>query len=105
MSVREIAERLGPVREVQRHTFGSQEVVSLRPSGARKQMNTITAALALTQCGISLLRAKQTIERVIDEGEERLLLPLVSTRQELSQSLAAAGVSVTFGADVGSCQR
>ncbi|GGC24739.1 hypothetical protein GCM10011363_46480 [Marivita lacus] len=95
---------LGPVQEVEKNFSGSDESVALRRLGTREQVIATKAALALATCGIPLLTAKRAVEHVIDEGEETLILPMVSTRQDLSRVLAAAGIDVVFGYDVGSCQ-
>ncbi len=102
--VREVAERLGPVKELQKNSSGSEEGVALRRLGSGDLVIAAKAALALATCDISLLTAKRVVERVIDEGEETMILPMVSARQDLSRALAAAGIDVVFSSDVGSCQ-
>lgn len=104
-AARELAERLGTVHEVSQNTSGSQELVTLRPLRSDGSVIATKATLALAQCGVSLLAAKRAIERVIDEGEETLILPLVSAQHDLSQTLAATGIGVVYDPDVGSCQR
>lgn len=101
---REIAKTLGPVRDVPKNTAGSQEHVVLRRLGHEAPVVAAKAALALARCGISLLEAKRAVEAVLDEGEETLILPMVSTRPDLSQDLATAGINVVFRSAVGSCQ-
>ncbi|EAQ04634.1 hypothetical protein OB2597_05110 [Pseudooceanicola batsensis HTCC2597] len=104
MSVREIAEKLGPVHEVKRHTSGSQEVVVLRPSRAGEPIKAIVAALALARCGTSLPAAKRAIERVVDAGDATVILPTVFARHDLARALASTGIDVAFSSEVGSCQ-
>lgn len=104
-TVRELAERLGPVHDVVQSNSGSREIVTLRPLRSDGYVIATKATLALARCGVSLLAAKRAIKRVIDEGEETLILPMVSAQHDLSKTLAAAGIDVVYDSGVGSCQR
>jgi putative transcriptional regulator len=85
--------RLGPVRAVNRVRSGSPVDLVLRP--ARKRIETVSAALALAQRGLSVLRAKRTIEAMIEEGEAVVHLPTVENIAALARELDTAGVKAT----------
>ena len=92
-SLREVAGRLGPVQDVSRNQSGSKEHLVLHAAGNETQVIAAKAALALAECGISLLKAKRAIEAILDEGEATLILPKVASKQKLASELRAAGIN------------
>lgn len=85
--------RLGPVRAVDRAPSASPVELVLRP--ARKRIETVSAALALARCGLAMLRAKRTIEAMIEEGEAVVHLPAVEDVATLARNLDAVGIKAT----------
>lgn len=91
-SLKEVAGRLGPVQDVSQNQSGSKEHLVLHAAGNETPLIASKAALALAECGISLLKAKRAIEAVLDEGEATLILPKVGSKQELVDALRGAGI-------------
>jgi len=73
--LKERLERLGPVRAVDQVPFGSPVVLSLRPVPDRARLRTVSATLALARRGLPLLRAKRTIEEMVERGRAVVLVP------------------------------
>jgi putative transcriptional regulator len=90
-SLKERFARLGPVQEIDRVSSGSPEVVVLTPAGS--QIAVITAARALARRGISLLKAKRTVEILLAQGKAILDLPMVEDLPQLASDLASAGIA------------
>ncbi|SEL62449.1 Antitoxin component of toxin-antitoxin system, MqsA [Roseivivax marinus] len=91
-SLKDVAGRLGPVQDVSQNQSGSKEHLVLRAAGQETPVTASKAALALVECGISLLKAKRAIEAVFDEGEATLILPKVGSKHELASALRDAGI-------------
>lgn len=92
-SLKERFARLGPARAIDRVRGGSPAVLSLRPSPNRKQVKTVSIALALAKRGLSMLRAKRAVEEMVECGRVVLLLPKVESYSALAAELAEAGCS------------
>jgi putative transcriptional regulator len=90
-SLKERFARLGPTRVIDRVRDGSPAVLSLRPSYDRKDVETVSIALALAKRGISMLRAKRAVEEMMECGRVVLLLPKVESESALAMELAEAG--------------
>ena len=94
LSFRERAERRGRARGLLRDKSGYAVNVTVRPKAHhRSKVNTVTAALALARANITLLRAKRTIEYMLQSGEASVHLPKVNMRR-LTRELRVAGVAV-----------
>jgi transcriptional regulator with XRE-family HTH domain len=59
----------------------------------------VAAALALAKRGLSLLRAKRTIEALVEHGDQSIHLPTVEDIDELFKDLRNCGVAATFIVD------
>lgn len=81
--------RLGPVRGVDRVASGLPADVVLRP--AARSPKSVTAALALARRGLTLLRAKRTVEAAMEHGEAVVRVPMVEDVAQLAADLADAG--------------
>ena len=92
-SLRELAARLGPVRDVARHEAGAPRPVTLRAAGDPDRVAVIKASRALARCGVSLLAAKRSVEAMLERGEAALTLPRVASEEELGRELRAAGIA------------
>jgi DNA-binding transcriptional regulator YiaG len=84
-------ERLGPVRDVSRVASGSSVVMFLRPA-TNREVKPISATMALAKRGLSMLKAKRTVEEMITKGVAVLELPTVEDRSALQNELIEAGV-------------
>jgi len=82
--------RLGPVRDVDRNRSGSPVAFVLRP--ARARIDTISATRVLAKHGLSMLRAKRTIEAAIETGEARVHLPKVENAGGVIRELESKGI-------------
>ena len=88
---RDLAARLGPVRDITRNTHGSKESITL--VSASKDVDLIQAARLLAKNGTSLLRARQAIGQVVNKGIEfPLSVPKVQDLNELFDGLRQAGI-------------
>jgi putative transcriptional regulator len=90
-SLKERLARLGPIRAIARDT-GSPADLVLRPRADRAKVETISATLALTQRGLSMLRAMRIVESVVETGEAVVHLPVVAVMSDLVQELKEAGI-------------
>jgi DNA-binding transcriptional regulator YiaG len=84
-------ERLAPIRGVVRESSGSPGEFVLRPVRGAK-IDTIAATLILAKRGLSMLRAKRTIEAVTEKSEIRVRLPTVSIAGDVIRELKTAGI-------------
>lgn len=87
--------RLGPTRRALRVPSGSSLVVKIRMGPDIRKVDTIPAIALLKESGLSLLRAKRTIEAVAPEGVVTVELPQVADAAGLERDLAASGFSAT----------
>jgi DNA-binding transcriptional regulator YiaG len=97
-SLKERLERLGPVTDVSRVASGSPVVMFLRPATSR-ELKPISATLALTKRGLSLLKAKRVIEEMMQKGLAVLELPTVENRRTALAELTEAGVEARARAE------
>lgn len=100
-SLREKFERLGPTRVVDQNRSGSREVLVLRPSLDLRDFETIPAIQALHKRGLTMIRAKRTIEKMVREGHAVALVPKVEDISALASDLRAHGVSAALVAPNG----
>lgn len=89
-SLRARLERLGPVRDIDRVGSGSPEDCVLSPDG--DPVDVIAASMTLARRGVSLLKAKRTVEAMLEAGRSYLHLPKVEDAEALGAELAGAGV-------------
>ena len=92
--LKERFERLAPIQGVDRVRSGSHADVLLRPAGSLGKVRSIDATAALARGGRSLLRAKRTIESLIDKGEVAVRIPTLESVSTLAAELRNAGVSM-----------
>jgi len=71
---------------------GSPVDLILRPDGALAKVKTIDATGILVRRGLSVLKAKRTIEAMLSHGEVRVHVPTVENVKILSRELKAVGV-------------
>ncbi len=90
-SSKAVLERLGPVRAVSQNASGSKELVVLLRSDDT-EIHAIAATRILASCGVSLLKAKRTIEAVIENGRADLVLPKVEAVDILKTMLIDTGI-------------
>lgn len=91
-SLKEQFARLGPSRELDRVPSGSPAVLALRPDTDPARIKIVAAAIALARRGISLLKAKRTLEDMMSNGRAVLRLPTVESEAALASELASSGV-------------
>lgn len=89
--------RLTPVREVPRVASGSPAVLTLRPAAGR-ELQFVSASLAVAKRGLTLLEAKRAIEKVLSEGCAEIEVPVVESLQAMARDLEAAGCEVEAAA-------
>ena len=92
-SLRERFARLGPIRAVDRVSTGSPAVFVLRLPPGRGIPRTIDGMFALARRGLTMLRAKRTIEALVEDGRVFVQLPMVEDPQALAAELAGAGIA------------
>ena len=90
--LRERFARLGPIRAVDRVQSGSPATFVLRLPKEHEAPRTIDAILALVRRGLTMLRAKRTIEALVEDGRAFVTLPMVEDAKALADDLARAGV-------------
>jgi DNA-binding transcriptional regulator YiaG len=88
-------ERAGPIRDIDRVRSGSPVDLVLRLGPDLSKVKTITAIESLAKRGITLLRAKRTIEAVVENGEAVVHLPTVEHVTKLARELRSAGFIVS----------
>lgn len=89
--------RLGRVQGVDRVASGLPVDIVLRPEADRARIKTIDAAMALARRGLPMLRAKRTMEAMLDDGEIAGRVPMVEDTATLARDLREAGVEVARG--------
>lgn len=93
--LREKLERLGPIRDIDRVPSGSPVGAVLRVGDGLAQVAAIPAIMALAKRGMTLLKAKRTVEAMVEHGEGVAHVPTVESWAALVRDLAAAGVRAT----------
>ncbi len=91
-SLKERFARLGPIRAVDRVPSGSPAVFVLRLPSDRAVPKTIDGMAALARRGLTMLKAKRTIEALVEDGRVFVSLPTVEDHQALRDELARAGI-------------
>ena len=84
--------QLGPVRAVGRVRSGLPVDLALRPALDPARVKTVEATRALAKRGLTLLRAKRTIEAMVITGETVVHLPTVDSIAILAGELKSAGI-------------
>ena len=94
-SLRERFARLGPIRAIDRVPSGSPArfVLELPPG---RMPETIDGMFALTRRGLTMLRAKRTIEALVEERRVTEDLPTVENPHTLEAELAKAGIAAAL---------
>jgi putative transcriptional regulator len=97
-SLRERFARLGPIRAIDRVTSGSPAtfVLSLPPGHSIPQ--TIDGTVSLARRGMTLLKAKQVIEALVEIRRVVVGLPIVEDPEILATELAEAGITAELAA-------
>jgi DNA-binding transcriptional regulator YiaG len=85
-------ERLGPIPAINRARSGSPVNLILRPDGALAKVKAIDATGILARRGVSVVKAKRTIETMVEHGEVRVHVPTVENIKMLSRELKVVGV-------------
>jgi putative transcriptional regulator len=85
--------RLGRVRVIDRENSSSPASLVLRKE--RTNIRTIDATMALARRGLSMLRAKRAIERVVENGGTVVRVPNVGSITQLVGDLTEAGIKVS----------
>lgn len=85
-------ERLGPIQDIDRVSSGLPETLVLRPASSLAKVKTISAIEALAKRGLTLLKAKRTIEAVVEQGESVVHVPMVENAKRFAADLLASGV-------------
>lgn len=93
--LRELFARLGPVRAIDRVPSGSAAAFVLRPADGLAGVRSVTATLSLARRGPPLLRAKRTVEEMIERGRAYIALPTVEDVSALVAELAESGIAAT----------
>ena len=91
-SLRERFARLRPIRAVDRVSSGSPAVFVLRLPAGQTVPKTIDGMAALARRGLTMLKAKRTIEALVEDGRVFVSLPTVEDHQALRDELARAGI-------------
>ena len=91
-SLRERFARLGPIRAAGHAMSGSPAVFVLRLPADGTILRTISGMRALVRRGMSLARAKQAIETLVETRRVVVHLPLVEQPEILAIELAEAGI-------------
>lgn len=94
-SLKELFERLGPVRAIDRVRSGSAATVALRPVDGLAGLRTVSGAMALARRGLPLMVARQVMDELIEHGRAIVTLPTVEDMATLSAELSEAGMSAT----------
>jgi putative transcriptional regulator len=89
--LKERLERLGPTRAVDRVLSGSPAVIVLRLPRGRALPKTIDAMTSLAKRGLSLLKAKRSVEEAVETGSAFVCLPTVENVLTLVSELVEAG--------------
>ena len=84
--------RLGPLRDIDRVRSGSPAAFVLRPSGDLADVKAVTATEILARHGLTLLRAKRSIEQMLEKEEVAVGVPMVDDVARFSERLAQAGL-------------
>jgi len=92
-SLRERFARLGPIRGLDRVQSGSPATFVLRLPKDRGLPKTIDGIFALARRGLTMLRAKRTIEALVEDGRVFVDLPMVEDTKAVTDDLARAGIA------------
>ncbi|PHK92950.1 hypothetical protein CR162_21195 [Pseudoroseomonas rhizosphaerae] len=84
-------ERLGPVRDVSRVSYGSAGEARLIPAHG-DVLRKVTAALALVKRGLSMREARDAVDQMVEQGEATVALPMIEDTHSLAVDLAASGI-------------
>ena len=90
--LKELLERLGPIRGLSRVSTGSPFVLAIRPLDGLAGVRTIDAMKALAYRGMTLLKAKRAVEAMVENGLAYISVPTVESLSALAEELRAAGV-------------
>lgn len=74
---------------------GSPGVVALRPGASLGDIRSVSASMSLARRGISMLRAKRSLEEMIETGRAVVALPTIEDIAVLTGELSEHGVVAT----------
>src|ERR1700712_3929496 len=89
-------ERLGPTLAIDLVQSGSPEVVAIRPESEFQNIDTIAAIVLLRRSGLTMLRAKRTIEASLTEGYVLVEVPRVPNADAFKDELCSYGFNATI---------
>jgi putative transcriptional regulator len=92
-SLRERFARLGPIRAIDRVPSGSPATFVLRLPPGRAIPKTIDGMFAPARRGLTMPRAKRTIEALVADRRVFVALPTVEDPNALTTELATAGIA------------
>lgn len=92
-SLQAVLGRLERIPAVTPPPSGSAVALRLTWAGDIRQIRTISAIRALVLCGVTVLRAKRSIEALIVDREVFVEAPAVASLDTLTADLAAAGIA------------
>lgn len=87
--------RLGRIRAIGLEQSGSPELVSIRAGADIRKIDTIAAITLLVRGGVVLLRAKRSIEAVMDGAQVVLEVPRVADTAAFERDMQACGFVAT----------
>jgi len=86
-------ERLGPTRVVNQNPSGFAVTLRIDRPESLRGIKTIDAIFALHKRGISMLKAKRSIEDVLESGHTVCNLPFVESTAALQADIIASGLA------------
>ncbi len=95
LSLKEEFARRVPTRAIDLVRSGSPEVVAIE-RGEWGKIRTIDAIFALRRRGLTMLKAKRSIEAAVEQGRVVVGVPVVESVDVLAGELRAAGFTPTF---------
>jgi DNA-binding transcriptional regulator YiaG len=87
--------QLGPIRAINRVRSGFPVDLALRPARDPARVRAVEATRSLARRGLTLLRAKRTVEAMVGSGEAVVHLPSVESIAALAGELKSAGIAAT----------
>jgi DNA-binding XRE family transcriptional regulator len=95
LSLKERFARLGRTQVIDLVPSGSPEVLAIE-RGEWSKIKSISAILTLRRRGLTLLKAKRSIETAMEQGRVVVGVPVVESIDVLADELSAAGFIPTF---------
>ena len=95
-SLKEVFERVGPIRTVAPTKFGSRAVLVLRPRKNQAIRETVSAVLSLAHRGVTFAKGKRAVEDAMRTGRAVVLVPSVEDPAALSAEMERHGFEVAM---------